>query len=137
MANLDQALATQLANIEKRSGKSLAQLSKIIINSGLAKHGERVAMLKATLNMGHGDANAMAHYAAKSEQVHADVQASNAAADVAVAAPEQVLDGLYTGANAALRGSMTSYCSKCRNSALLKQRRKKPTSAIGATSSSP
>ena len=55
--------------------------------------------------MGHGDANTMAHYAAKSEQVHADVQGSNAAADVAAVRPEQVLDGLYTGAKAALRGT--------------------------------
>lgn len=104
MANLDQALATQLANIEKRSGKTLAQLSKIIINSGLAKHGERVAMLKATFNMGHGDANAMVHYAAKTEQGHADAQGSNAVADAPAAGPELVLDGLYTGAKAALRG---------------------------------
>lgn len=39
MADIAKALATQLANIEKRSGKSLAELSALIRASGLTKHG--------------------------------------------------------------------------------------------------
>ena len=36
MTDLDKAIATQLANIEKRTGKSLAQLTKVVKTS--AKH---------------------------------------------------------------------------------------------------
>lgn len=50
--DIDQAVATQLANIEKRTGKTLAQLSKIIKGSGLTRHGELVAMLKDDLGWG-------------------------------------------------------------------------------------
>ena len=37
---MDKALATQLANIEKRTGKSLDALAAIVRTSGLTKHGE-------------------------------------------------------------------------------------------------
>lgn len=47
MSDLDKAVATQLANIEKRTGKSLAELTAIVKSSGLSKHGERVAWVKA------------------------------------------------------------------------------------------
>ena len=95
MADMDKALATQLANIEKRTGKSLAELAKIVKESGLTKHGELVAMLKSELGMGHGDANLLVHTVRKS--------------DAEVAAPAQerseseVLDALYAGPKAALR----------------------------------
>jgi hypothetical protein len=59
---VDKALATQLANIEKRTGKTLAQLADIIRKSGLTKHGEIRDMLKRDLKMGHGDANTLVHY---------------------------------------------------------------------------
>lgn len=94
MADLDKAVATQLANIEKRTGKSLAQLRKIVEKSGLSKHGELVAMLKKDLGMGHGDANTLVHTVRK---------AQGGTAASGAASPEQVLDGLYTGAKAALR----------------------------------
>jgi hypothetical protein len=58
---MDKALETQLANIQKRTGKTLDQLTALVKNSGLEKHGEMVAMLKTTLGMGHGDANTVAH----------------------------------------------------------------------------
>ena len=60
---MDKALETQLANIQKRTGKTLDQLTALVKNSGLEKHGEMVAMLKTTLGMGHGDANTIVHYA--------------------------------------------------------------------------
>lgn len=95
MADLDKAVATQLANIEKRTGKSLAQLAKVIEKSGLTKHGELVAMLKTTLGMGHGDANTLVHTVKKS--------AGPAAATAQGGSSMEVLDGLYTGPKAALR----------------------------------
>ena len=93
MADLDKAVATQLANIEKRTGKSLTELAAIINGSGLEKHGELVAMLKTKLGMGHGDANTLVHTVRKS--------AGPGAAEGQSAG--QVLDGLYTGPKAALR----------------------------------
>ncbi len=91
MTDIDKALATQLFNIEKRTGKSLTELTAIVKSSGLSKHGELVSMLKNTLNMGHGDA--MVHMALKS-----DGQSATKAHSA-----EQVLDGLYTGPKSALR----------------------------------
>jgi predicted transport protein len=95
MADLEKAVATQLANIEKRTGKSLAELTTIVQESGLSKHGELVAMLKSTLGMGHGDANSLVHMVRKSAE-QSDAAAGEPSAD-------QVLDGLYTGPKAALR----------------------------------
>ena len=93
MADPDKAIATQLANIEKRTGKTLAELSAIVKRSGLEKHGELVAMLKSTLGMGHGDANTLVH----------TVRKSAGPAAVQGAPGGEVLDGLYIGSKAALR----------------------------------
>jgi len=95
MSSLDKAVATQLANIEKRTGKSLAELAAIVSESGLTKHGELVAMLKTSLGMGHGDANTLVHIVKKSD-------GQSAAAEQGLSA-DQVLDGLYVGPKAALR----------------------------------
>jgi hypothetical protein len=95
MANPDQALQTQLENVQKRTGKSLEELYSVIRSSGLAKHGEIRAMLKSELGMGHGDANTVVHvYRQQLEQV----QSGAAAAE-----PADVLDGLYAGPKAGLR----------------------------------
>jgi hypothetical protein len=91
MADLEKAVATQLANIEKRTGKSLTELAAIINASGLSKHGELVAMLKSTLGMGHGDANTLVHTV---RQAAAQAQGPPAG---------DVLDTIYTGPRAALR----------------------------------
>ncbi|MCB1572220.1 MAG: DUF4287 domain-containing protein, partial [Xanthomonadales bacterium] len=58
MTDLDKAYATQLANIEKRSGKRLEELVRLLDASGAQKFGERRDYLKRELGMGHGDANA-------------------------------------------------------------------------------
>lgn len=93
MTDLEKAVATQLANIEKRTGKTLAELAAIVKSSGLTKHGELVAMLKSTLGMGHGDANTLVHTVLKSDGQSAAEGLSSG----------EVLDGLYTGPKAALR----------------------------------
>jgi hypothetical protein len=95
MADPAKALETQLANIQKRSGKSLKELSSIIASSGLAKHGEIRDMLKKKLGLGHGDANALVHVVLKSD-------GQSAAAEQGLS-PEEVLDGLYAGPKTALR----------------------------------
>lgn len=90
--DLDKAVATQLANIEKRTGKSIAELTKIVRESGLTKHGELVAMLKTTLGMGHGDANMVVHTSRKGDDP------SGAAINT-----ENALDGLYIEPKTRLR----------------------------------
>jgi hypothetical protein len=61
MSSVDKAVETQLRNLQQRSGRTLAQLHEAIRASGLAKHGEIVAMLKRDFALGHGDANLVAH----------------------------------------------------------------------------
>lgn len=90
--DLDKAVATQLANIEKRTGKSIAELTAIVKESGLTKHGELVSMLKTKLAMGHGDANMVVHTVKKAD-----------AGDMPAVSAGDVLDGLYTGPKASLR----------------------------------
>jgi len=88
MADPQAALATQLRNIEAKTGKTIAQLRDLIAASGLAKHGEVRAMLMERFGLGHGDANTVAHVAKELP---------------AAAAGEDPLDAIYTGAKAGLR----------------------------------
>jgi Domain of unknown function (DUF5655)/Domain of unknown function (DUF4287) len=87
MADPQAALATQLRNIETKTGKTLAQLRDAIAASGLAKHGEVRAMLMDKFSLGYGDANTLAH----------------AANEPAAAAGVGPLDAIYTGSKAGLR----------------------------------
>jgi hypothetical protein len=92
---MDKAYASQLANIEKRTGKSLDALASIIKKSGLTKHGEIRDMLKRDLGMGHGDANTLVHYVLQSDGSGAAAAAGKTTTDV--------LDEIYAGAKAHLR----------------------------------
>lgn len=92
---MDNALDTQLANIEKRTGKSLAALAKVVKASGLQKHGEIRDMLKRDLGMGHGDANVLIHHVLKSDGASAAAAAGTTGS--------AVLDEIYAGPKAALR----------------------------------
>ncbi|NOT60700.1 MAG: DUF4287 domain-containing protein [Acidobacteria bacterium] len=93
MSDVEKAIATQLANIEKRSGKSLAELAALVRASGLAKHGEIRDMLKRDLGLGHGDANTLTHH----------VLQSDGASAAAGHSADEVLAGIYVGAKTALR----------------------------------
>ncbi len=57
MDSLEKAFETQLINIQKKTGKTLPELFKILQESGLTKHLEMVKMMKSDFNLGHGDAN--------------------------------------------------------------------------------
>jgi hypothetical protein len=85
------AKANQLANIEKRTGKSLAELVALVTASGLLKHTEVIALLKAKSGLGHGDANAVA------------LHAKSAASAPATASPDAAIAALYAGPKAGLR----------------------------------
>jgi predicted transport protein len=63
---IDQAIANQIKNIEKATGKTLAEWAAILSSSGLEKHGELVNMLKTSYGLGHGNANTLVHAAKQS-----------------------------------------------------------------------
>lgn len=93
MSSLDKAVQTQLENIQKKTGKSLAELAAIIHRSGLTKHGEIRDYLKRELGLGHGDANALVHAVLKSDgQRAAEGKGEDA-----------VLDEIYSGPKAGFR----------------------------------
>ncbi|MBI1332306.1 MAG: DUF4287 domain-containing protein [Armatimonadetes bacterium] len=86
--DLNAAIQKQLDNIQKKTGKSLAELFDALSKTGLEKHGQLRDFAKTEFGLGHGDANALAlHFLKKDE--------TPAAGDV--------LDDIYTGAKAALR----------------------------------
>jgi Domain of unknown function (DUF4287) len=57
MATPEEGLAAQIRNIEQRYGKSMSEWFAVIAASGLAKHTEVVAMLKAEHGLAHGAAH--------------------------------------------------------------------------------
>ena len=93
MADLDKAIATQLANIQKKTGKSLDELYAWLESTGLRKHGELRDAAKTELGLGHRDANTL---------VTLYLRSSGAAAAPA-ASPGAAVDEIYVGAKAALR----------------------------------
>lgn len=66
LENLDKAAYTQIANIEKNTGKKLDQWIAIVNKSGFAKHGELVKFLKEKHGFTHGNANVVVHFAKQS-----------------------------------------------------------------------
>ncbi|NUM46157.1 MAG: DUF4287 domain-containing protein, partial [Anaerolineales bacterium] len=95
MSTVDQAIQTQIQNIQKKTGKTLDELTALIKNSGLTKHGEIRDMLKQTLGLGHGDANTLTHIALQSDGASA-AQAKGLTGDA-------VLDEIYADKKAPLR----------------------------------
>ncbi len=95
MSSVEKALETQLQNIQKKTGKSLAELAALVQESGLTKHGQIRDMLKRDLGLGHGDANTLTHVVLKSD--------GERAAKEQDLSTDEVLDGIYTGPKARLR----------------------------------
>ena len=93
MDSIDKAVQTQLNNIQKKTGMSLAELSAFVKKSGLSKHGEIRDMLKEKLGLGHGDANMLVHVVLKSDGTRAAEGKSM----------DAVMDEIYTGAKAPQR----------------------------------
>lgn len=57
MSTVDQQIANQVSNLERSSGRTLAEWMQIVRASGLATHAKAVAMLKSEYGLGHGNAN--------------------------------------------------------------------------------
>lgn len=104
MGTVDQAIATQLANIEKRSGKTLKQLGELVKKCGKNKHGEIRDWLKTELGMGHGDANTLVHHVLKSDGASAAAEKS--------ASTDDVLDEIYNGPKAGMRSIHNALMAK-------------------------
>lgn len=85
------ALQSMIDNLAAKTGKPLAEWVKLVKKSGLAKHGEIVAMLKKDHGITHGYANLVAHQALGSDAV-----------SVAKGGTDLVAEQ-YAGAKAALR----------------------------------
>jgi hypothetical protein len=95
MSSLDQARATQLRNIEAKTGKSLEQLRGLLAGSGHAKHGELRSWAMQHLGLGYGDANTLVHIALASD--------GQSAAEAAGLGADDVLAGIYSDRKATLR----------------------------------
>ncbi len=99
MADLTAALNTQLTNIQKKTGKSLAELQAAVAASGAVKHGEKRSWLIEHFGLGFGDANTLIHTFAK------PLPDAVAPASVEALPGNDIdpLDLIYSGPKAALR----------------------------------
>jgi Domain of unknown function (DUF5655)/Domain of unknown function (DUF4287) len=95
MSSVQQAYQTQLTNIQAKTGKTLAELRAIALNSGRTKHGELRKLFQEQLGLGYGDANSLVHAVLESDGERAAV-ASGASTD-------DVLSEIYSGAKVNLR----------------------------------
>jgi Domain of unknown function (DUF5655)/Domain of unknown function (DUF4287) len=93
MNNLDQAVQAQINNIQKKTGKTLAELAAIAKKSGLTKHSEIREMFQKKLGLGYGDANSLVHAVFESDGTRAAEGKSE----------EAVLEEIYSGAKAGFR----------------------------------
>ena len=91
--DLKKAQQTQLDNIATKTGKSLDELKAYVQSSGFEKHGEIVAHLKGDLGLGHGDANAIAHFA----KATGGIALSEGKSD------DEAVDEIYSGKKEGLR----------------------------------
>lgn len=95
MSSVEQAVKVQIFNIQKKTGKTLEELTSLVLGSGLEKHTAIREMLMKELSLGYGDANALVHAIRESDGTRA-AQASGLDG-------EAVLDQIYAGPKAALR----------------------------------
>ena len=87
--DVDKALQSQIRNIETTYGKPLDHWYAVIDASGLSKHNEVVAMLKADHGLAHGAAHRVGLLARQR--------------DAGTAVPSDPADALYAGPKASLR----------------------------------
>ena len=88
MPDPDEAVRTQIRNIETRTGRSMDDWTALVRSSGRAKHGEVMTWLKSEHGLTHGDANRVVLTALRGP-----------------AAPEgdALVDAIYSGPKASLR----------------------------------
>ncbi|HEY6554971.1 MAG TPA: DUF4287 domain-containing protein [Vicinamibacteria bacterium] len=91
MSKPEDATASMIANLENKTGRSLAAWLKLAKASGKTRHGELVDWLKSEHGMTHGYANLVAHTAFQSD------------AGSISAAGEDLVAAQYSGPKAGLR----------------------------------
>jgi hypothetical protein len=96
MASVEDGIAAQIRNIEARYGRPLPEWFGIIAASGLTKHTEVVAMLKADHGMAHGAAHRIS-------LLSWQATVPDAASGPDAASPGEVADALYARKKASLR----------------------------------
>jgi len=89
----DAATQSQIRNLEEKTGKTLDQWVKIVKARKLEKHGEMVAFLKSTHEMGHGNANLVVLTARGS--VGAEAPADEDLVGTQYAGPKAALKPIY------------------------------------------
>jgi predicted transport protein len=87
----EEQLATMVASLKEKTGKSLDEWVALASASGKAKHGELVTWLKASHGITHGYANLIAHSTLKSD------------AGSKVAAGDDLVAEMFGGDKAAMR----------------------------------
>jgi hypothetical protein len=95
MENLKQASQTQINNIQKKTGKTMPELSALVRDSGLTQHSQIREMLMRELNLGYGDANALVHAVLQSD--------GSRSAEAKGLSMDEVIDEIYAGPKADLR----------------------------------
>ncbi|MGE3174652.1 MAG: DUF4287 domain-containing protein [Planctomycetota bacterium] len=90
MATPEQALATMIANLADKTGRTLAEWTALAAGSGQDKHGQLVRWLKSEHGLTHGYANLIAHETLRGAAVTAGGE-------------DVLVDQLYAGKKAALR----------------------------------
>jgi predicted transport protein len=90
MSSVDDQIASQVANLERSTGRALDEWIAVVRASGLEKHGEAVAMLKRDHGIGHGNANLI-------------VIKAREAATGGAASDTDLVDRHYAGRHAGLR----------------------------------
>src|SRR5207244_7110946 len=98
MASVEDGIAAQIRNIEARYGQPLPEWFGLIAASGLTKHTDVVAMLKADYGMAHGAAHRVSLLSRQAAAPDAAVTSGPA-----TASPGEVADALYAGKKASLR----------------------------------
>jgi hypothetical protein len=107
MASVEDGIAAQVRNIEARYGRPLSEWFGLIAASGLTKHTEVVAMLKADYGMAHGAAHRVSllsrQAAAPAAPGSGPAPGPATGSGPATASPGEVADALYAGKKASLR----------------------------------
>ena len=92
MSTVEEQIANQVANLERSSGKRLAEWMELVRSSGIEKHAQAVAWLKAEHGLGHGNANLVVIKTREAD-------AGGAATD------DDLVASHYVGRHAGLRGA--------------------------------
>jgi len=130
MVDVDKALQTQLANIQKRTGRTLEELYVWLRATGLAKHGELRDAAKQGLGLGHGDANTLVTFHLRAAgAVAAPAASADAAVDEIYAGPKEALRPIHEKVMAAI-GTMGDF-EIAPKKGYLSLRRKKQFAMVG------